>query len=445
MTFIFLLIYAITLPLAKMPDLPPILQRLQLSELVFLFLAISWFKDLIKKKRLPQDTGLNKIFSVFVAFAFLSFLRSLDLLASTIEFLALVYLFVIFNLTFDIVDTKRKLDMVVKAWVGTTAVVLALGFIGLGVCVMTGKGNPFCIVLEGIFPYLKTVYRVQSTTRYPSGLANYLIAGLGFIFSDYLLTENKRYKIFLKMLLFLISLMIVATISREVLSLILFFVLVYGYLHLPKNLKFRITRFLLISLFIAAFLFITIFSSTIYIRSYKLENIAKEMHRELAVNIDYAYNLRFARKVAALEMIRRHPFLGVGLRMYRTYTQRLNDEDYFKGLLPIYEYTIGGQYLNYVPPSDPHNEILQYVAETGIFGGGAFALFIAMILYLIFTNLKSCGDDQYLKVRLFSFFASFIGILLVSMDGGGIKARHTWFLMALILALIRACRGKVRK
>ena len=66
-------------------------------------------------------------------------------------------------------------------------------------------------------------------------------------------------------------------------------------------------------------------------------------------------------------------------------------------------------------------------------------------LYLIFTNLRRRKDDRYFKVRLFCFSASFIGILIKSMDLDVFKLRPVWFLIALSMALIMMHKDRVDK
>lgn len=102
-------------------------------------------------------------------------------------------------------------------------------------------------------------------------------------------------------------------------------------------------------------------------------------------------------------------------------------------------------YSDFLLPVDPHNDTLQYLAETGILGGSAFIIFITIFLYLIFVNLKKRQDDQYFRIRLFCFLASFIGLLIESIALDVFKARHLWFLMAMILALIAMYKDKVSK
>lgn len=451
MTFKLLLIYVVTIPVMKTPYHALLAQRIQFSETVFLFLFFLWVKDLVKRKQLPHDPGLNKPFLLFAFFCLLSFFNSTNLFTSTIELLGLIYLYIMLILVTDMIDSKKKLDTVIKTWIATLAVVMALGLIGWCAAVITGEKNAFCWTYYGIFPYLKnkTVYRILSTFRDPTGLSVYLLVSLSFVISDLLLTNNKRYKIFLKVMLFFLCLVMIATISRELLGLMLASFLIYSYFHKKKDLKFKVIRFFAVSFMIILFLFITIFCSAFHIRSYEIGNLSKGTHKELVINVDYAFNTRLALKIAALEMIKRHPFLGVGLAMYPSYAWRLNNEAYFyfKNLTPLYDYVRGGEikYFNYLIVNDPHCDVLQYFAETGIFGGAAFILFIAAFLYLVFTNLKKWKGNQYFKVRLFCLAASFIAVLVTSIDLDVFKARFIWFMMALVLALVRMHKKEVIK
>lgn len=444
MIFKLLLVYLVTLPLMKTPNLPFLAQRIQFSEVVFLFLFFFWISRLLKNKKLPHDPGLNKQFLLFSFFCALSFYSSSNLFKSVIELLGLIYLYLMLILVVDIVGNKRKLDTIIKVWIGALVVVLVLGFVGLCISLITGRSNLFCQVHAGNFPYLNTAYRMMSTFRHPASLTNFLIVSLGFVVSDLLSTENKRYRTFLKFLIFFISLAVIVTITKSILGFVVTAFLLFSYFHKTKGAQFRIVIFLFVISIIVIFLFITIFCSTFYIRSFKIENFSKGTHRELAFNVEYAYQGQFAVRMAALEMLRRHPFFGVGLAMFPSYCQRLNKENYFKDIVPIYGYLYGNQYLYDLPIIDPHNDFLQYLAETGIFGGGTFILFIGTFLYIIIITLKKIGPkNSYVKVRLFCFLSSFIGILADSMEIDVFKVRHIWFLMALTLALIMMHKNKI--
>lgn len=437
MIFKLLLIYLVTLPFMKTFNLPFLAERAQFSEAVFLFLFLLWISGLIKDKKLPQMAGLNKQYMLFLFFCLLSFFRSSNLFISFMELLGLIYLYVMLVLVADIVDDVRKIDTVVKVWIGTSVVILALGFIGWFICIILGERNIFCNIYHNQIPYINPCYRVESTFKLAQGLGNYLVVSLGFVVSDLLLTDNKKYKIFLKFMIFFICLGVLATFSRSLFSLMLASFLIYNHFHKAKNLQFRIIRFLLIFSIIISFLFIIIICSTFYIPSYKIESFSKDTHEELVININYTYDKRFLLKTAAIEMTKRHPFLGVGLGIFPSYYHSLNSENYFKKFIPSHYYLYGSQYEYSFPATDPHNDFLQYFAETGIFGGSAFVIFIATFLYLIFASFKKVkSENRYFEVRLFCFFASFIGVLTEAIDYDMFKIRHVWFLMALILALI---------
>ncbi|MFH1622842.1 MAG: O-antigen ligase family protein [Candidatus Omnitrophota bacterium] len=423
-------------------------QRVQFSEMLFLVLFIFWIKDLIKTKQLPQDTGLNKPFLLFVFFCILSFFNSINLFLSSAELLGTLYLFIMLILVVHIVDSKEKLDIIIKTWIGILSLVLILGLGGLFLSLLTGQKNIFCWVYQGNYPYIKNAYRITSIFHNPLALANYLIISFAFVASDLLLTQDKKYRTFLKILMVFMCLTMLATVSREILSFIIAAFLVYSYFYKKKVVKFKIMRFLSIILIVVIFVYITIFCSAFYISSGKVKDSLKKPDRELSVNINYAYITKLGYKIAALEMVKRHPFLGVGLKMYRSYLQKLNSENYFykRDIIPLYEYAIGYKYSTSLRINDPHNDVLQYFAETGIFGGCAFIFFLGTFLYIILTNLKDKKlDDQYFKVRLFCFLASFIGILVESIDLDVFKLRFVWFLMALALALIKIHKNQAKR
>ncbi|KPK42260.1 MAG: hypothetical protein AMJ78_03090 [Omnitrophica WOR_2 bacterium SM23_29] len=335
MIFKLLLLYIITLPLMKAPNLPFLAQRVQFSEVVFLFLFFFWMKALIKNKRLPQDTGLSKPILIFLIFCLLSFFNSNNLFLSSIELLGLIYLFIMFVLVADIVDNRQKLDKIIKVWIGTLVAVLAFGFLGWLGAIFMKERNIFCEIYKD-FIFFKPAYRVTSTFRITQGLGNYLVASLGFVVSELLLSKDKNYKLFLKFVLFFMCLIEIVTFSRSIISFAVVCLLIYDYFHKVRDLKFRIVRFLSAATIIIIFLVSIIFISSIHILSFKIGGSSKGTHKQLVVSADYAYDPRGARKIVAWEMVKNHPFLGVGLAMFPSCINKLNNENYFKKILFLY-------------------------------------------------------------------------------------------------------------
>jgi O-antigen ligase len=439
MIFKLLLVYLLSLPFTKL-YLWIFGQKVQISELFFLPLIIAWFMDLVKSRRWPSGAGISRAFVIFMAFCLLSLFNSINLPLSMAELLGSIYLFVMLVVVVDIVDSRKKLDIIVKFWVYFLAVILSLGFLGLFISIATGKTNALCWVYEGNFPYLNNIYRITSIFHNPLALANYLFISFGIILSEILLTKNKTYNKLLKILALFICLQILFTISRETLSLFICALLIYNYFHKKKNLKFKIIRAFSVAIILLIFLYVTIFLSIFYIRSLKIDDTSKSYNNEISASVNYAYFTRFGYKLAAFEMLRRRPFFGVGLKMYRSYLQKLNSENYFykKNIVPLYEYSIENQYSAYIRINDPHNDVLQYFAETGILGGCALILFLITFLSIVIKNLIKIKDlDDYFKIRIFCFFAAFIGVLIESIDLDVFKIHFVWLLMALTLALIR--------
>jgi len=336
------------------------------------------------------------------------------------------------------VNSRKRLDKIIKFWISILTLVLVFGVIGLCISFITKEKNSFCWIYQGNFPYISKVYRITSAFHNPLALANYLIVSFGLVISEFLLTEDKKYKNFLKAILFFIWFVALFTISREILSLMVATFLIYNYFCKKRDLRFKIIKFTSVALIIFIFVFIILFCSTFYVRSFKIHDLNEISSKETPVEIKYAYSTKFAYKIAALEMLKRHPFRGVGLKMFRSYLHKLNAENYFYNIkiVPLYAYAVSHQLSVSARINDPHNDFLQYFAETGLFGGLAFIFFISSFLYIISLNLRKI-NSKYFKVRLFCFFSAFIGILVESIDIDVFKLRPVWFLMAIILALIK--------
>jgi len=128
---------------------------------------------------------------------------------------------------------------------------------------------------------------------------------------------------------------------------------------------------------------------------------------------------------AAFEMIKDHPFTGVGLDRYGSF---------FK------EYREVGYPLNYgfeITSSNAHNVFLQLFSTGGIFVGFSYLALLILIFMIGMQNLKnSQGDFQKINLLLLATWVGFQAQALISIDNIGISI-WGWLFGGCILGLGR--------
>jgi tetratricopeptide (TPR) repeat protein len=128
---------------------------------------------------------------------------------------------------------------------------------------------------------------------------------------------------------------------------------------------------------------------------------------------------------AAFEMIKDHPFTGVGLDRYGSF---------FK------EYREVGYPLNYgfeITSSNAHNVFLQLFSTGGIFVGFSYLALLILIFVIGMQNLKnSQGDFQKINLLLLATWVGFQAQALISIDNIGISI-WGWLFGGCILGLGR--------
>ncbi|MBI4042652.1 MAG: O-antigen ligase family protein [Deltaproteobacteria bacterium] len=138
---------------------------------------------------------------------------------------------------------------------------------------------------------------------------------------------------------------------------------------------------------------------------------------------DESVNHRLLVWKASIELFRQHPVLGIGYANYGARREHLRSH-----------------YPEHNLPDHPHNTYLQMLSDCGIIGFFVFVLFVSAPLILGVSHLRR-NKEQVLERTLLAgalggwlFFAihSFVDEPLAS----SIKAKVTWFCLAVILAAI---------
>jgi hypothetical protein len=126
---------------------------------------------------------------------------------------------------------------------------------------------------------------------------------------------------------------------------------------------------------------------------------------------------------AGIEMLRNHPFFGVGIDGYGYYFKEYREVEY-----PL-------RYGFEITSSNAHNTFIQYFATGGFFLGLAYLLLNGFILkQAIHGMIKFTGSDRMYLVSIFSAWIAFHSQSLISIDNIGVSI-WGWILGGSIVGL----------
>lgn len=243
-------------------------------------------------------------------------------------------------------------------------------------------------------------HRIASTLENPNNLGAYSIMVL-FIFINYLLkTKNKKMKIISSIATLLLLFNIIVSQSRNALLALILGIFIFAILYNK--------RFLLYSIFVPIILFI----------------IPQTRGRLFAV-LDMNQNDSRLKiwKLTEIMINNNNRLFGLGYENYSLNYKSYLDSNpsYFvrESLLPLH----------------PHNAVLKFQVELGIFGTILFILFIIFSIWYFYklVKYKINSDSLDLSLGLFVSFISFQIMNIIDCYYGPIKIMYSFFIILGIL------------
>lgn len=243
-------------------------------------------------------------------------------------------------------------------------------------------------------------HRIASTLENPNNLGAYSIIVL-FIFINYLIkTKNKKMKIISSIATLLLLFNIIVSQSRNALLALILGIFIFAILYNK--------RFLLYSIFVPIILFI----------------IPQTRGRLFAV-LDMNQNDSRLKiwKLTEIMINNNNRLFGLGYENYSLNYKSYLDSNpsYFvrESLLPLH----------------PHNAILKFQVELGIFGTILFILFIIFSIWYFYklVKYKINSDSLDLSLGLFVSFISFQIMNIIDCYYGPIKIMYSFFIILGIL------------
>ncbi len=243
-------------------------------------------------------------------------------------------------------------------------------------------------------------HRIASTLENPNNLGVYSII-LIFIFIPLIINnKNTKLKIISSISALLLLFNIIVSQSRNALLALIIGILVFAILYNK--------RFLLYSFFVPAILFI----------------IPQARNRLLAV-LDVTQNDSRLKiwKLTEIMIKHKHKLFGLGYENYSIYYPSYleSNPSYFvrESLLPLH----------------PHNAVLKFQVELGIFGTIFFLAFILISVWIFYKLIKSIKNNKnsLIYLGMFVSFICFQAMNIIDCYYGPIKIMYTFFIVLALL------------
>lgn len=410
-----IILVAFLLPFERIGSFDVLGITVRASQIFSFIILIAWlFIFFVKKKNFNAENPTIIPILLFLGINIISMINS-----QNIERSILVFVFTLFTVSIsiiipNIINTEKKLDLVIKIILISCFIVSIFGiyqFIGDVVGLpssMTGLREHYTKQVFG-FP------RVHSTALEPLYFANYLLIPISLALVFFLSKNNKRMP-FNTFWMFVIlgagSLNLILTLSRGgfigfavviFLSAIFFIKSIFS----PKKI-------------ILLFLVLIIAASSAYgflLFTGKEKNIDVFLEQATSYSGGVGVIERFSTYKEAERMMREYPIIGGGIGNFGPYASR---DPYF---VPADGWAI------------VNNEFLEIWAESGILGLIAFLSLLAVLFFRTIKALRVKNASPYIRTIMIGIFIAFLAIMVQYQTFSTLYILHIWFLIGLMVSV----------
>lgn len=256
-------------------------------------------------------------------------------------------------------------------------------------------------------------FRVGGPVGDPNFFAQIVVVLVPISFERYLHEKKNLLKLLALLSLVLSVLSVILSYSRGgfLAMALVFIVLVFMY---PPRIYY-------VPVIIISILIFTLFLPPSYLdRIITLGDLVKPSNTLIAE--DLSYRGRLSENLAAWDMFRTHPLLGVGLNSYSYLFQQYSQN---QGIA-----LVAGE-------RQPHNLYLEVAAETGVVGFSLFALLIGFTFRTIYLARRKFIEKKYFNYAgmVSGFGLGLLGYLTAAMFIHGAFARYMYLLIGVGLSL----------
>lgn len=425
--------YVILLPLINLPLCVLFNKKVLFTDIIAVLLLITYLIKYVSKmtKFIPSYTELSLL--IMISLFSISCLNSISILNSFIELFSILYLMTLFILIFNIVTTKEKLVNILYIWTATTIIISLIGLAAFYISIYTKKieGNLFLnySLIDSVAHHFP---RICSTFIISNMFFSYLHVSFIFAVILFLLNSDIRKKVLLSIFIGIIIATSLMTGSRRYAGLLLSSMIIislYGKGRLVSILKYAL--FSLFLLFLAAYIITSIWVV------FPVKIAIDKADKVIDIRADYSYSLHFLSPLASVNMIKRHPIVGVGIGTYNKNFKNYIDWQYVKSSFGFRAYP---DYIKLIEEKalslDPHSLYLGIISETGMAGfiGILYFLYNLFRLYIIRYKQEPASE----KIIGGCAVAGLVGFLLNGITMDIMSMRHFWFMMAIGIAGLKS-------
>ena len=386
------------------------LKNIYISEIIFIILVITTFNLNYLKKAVKNLNSNDFIVLCWITSCFISLIFGSKYYFSFYDFFGYLYLVIVYFYVKSIFD-RNDINYLIELFILSSLLCSIVGLSGY-LAIILFENNNSLLHYEKYYPYFGEIYRIQSTMRSPSMMANFLLIGGSLSFA-YFINNRKFYFLIIFLIIFSCFLLsLTKSIICFILSLSLIFILNLDLKRIFKLWLISITLlsltsiYLLTTHFVFSFSEINIFNNNIFVVN---ENyyIIKIYNFDLFIYpSSYFYN-----KIASFNAFSSSYLFGIGPGNYNLYIEYLKK--------------INMHPLNF-PSWDPHSTFFGTLAENGIIG------FIIIILFFYGFIKKSLTNLNSYKFINFAMLSILMGIIIDAFSLDIMKFRHLWIFFAFI-------------
>ncbi len=417
-------LYLLILPLMSLPRLYPLGAKIQYVDIVFVPIFLLWCFQVIRNKKpwlISKGVFISLILLIIVNL--FSFLGSIDISKSLIDYLGLLYLAALFIVFSFIIKEKSIFKSAINIIFLVSIVASIIGLISL-VCFKAFRFTWIqnFLLISQIKASIAPLARIKSTFLTPEMFITFMQLGLvcGLILFEF--QEKARRKVLSILGILIILLASVFAYSRPLTG--LFLLLAFAFL-VKKGNK------LLISLKIfTTFLFVVLLLGAIISSIWMIYpvTISKDKDtKSVSITFQNSPDIRGILRKAAFSIGLKKPFFGIGQGMF-TYDLK-NHID-----LETAGHTLKTNDFSSNLEMDPHSTYFGALAETGFLGLGAMMLFLVLIITTSLKSIKESIPSKYRNAEIY-LLVSLIGYLIIACFTDIFAFRQFWINIALLTSV----------
>ena len=401
----------LSLPIQISFDFIHHLKNIYISEIIFIILIITTFKLNHLRKTIKNLDSNDYIILCWVTSCFISLIFGSKYYFSIYDFFGYLYLVIIYFYIKSIFD-RNDTDYLIELFIFSSLLCSVLGLLGYFTLILFENNNSL-LHYEKYYPYFGEIYRIQSTMKSPSMMANFLLIG-GTLSFSYFLNNRKFYFLIIFLIIFSCFLLsLTKSIICFLLSLSLIFIL---NLDLKRKFKLWLISIILLTLatiYLLATHFIFSFSEINILNNNNIFIVNENYYIIKIYNFDlFIYpSSYFYNKIASFKAFNSSYLFGIGPGNYNLYIEYLKK--------------INTHPLNF-PSWDPHSTYFGTLAENGTIG-----LIIIILFFYDFIKKSLINLNSY-KFINFAMLSILIGIIIDAFSLDIMKFRHLWIFFALM-------------